>query len=110
MKCATYKLMLTRSTSAVSDKEREHLKDVLKNIPISDYFITIDQSPLNSVCRFITSITIIRRSIEEAKPIADLIENILTENGIYVRREETFLIWGESDKHFTSSLDEDKFH
>lgn len=100
MKCKAYKLMLTKSKSAINDKQLDSVVKLLNAFSKKDYVITIDPTPLNPICRFTTSIIILKRSLEEAAPISDEIIKLLETNGEKVTRVETFLIWDEPTKHF----------
>lgn len=100
MKRKTYKLMLTKSQSAISHEQLENIFNLLEVFSKNDYVITIDPTPLNPICRFTTSIIILKRSLEEATPISDEITKLLEANGEKVTRVETFLIWDEPTKHF----------
>lgn len=100
MKHKTYKLMLTKSQSAISHRQLENIRKLLEFFSQKDYVITIEPTPFNPICRFTTSIIILRRSLVEAAPISDEITKLLEANGEKVTRVETYLIWDEPTKQF----------
>jgi hypothetical protein len=100
MKHETYKLMLTKSQSAISHEQLENITKLLEIFSQKDYVITIEPTPLNPICRFTTSIIILKRSLEEAAPLSDEITKLLETNGEKVTKVETYLIWDEPTKHF----------
>ena len=104
MQRKTYKLMLTQSMSAIDSKQLGNITNVLNTVPTSDYVITIEPTPYNTVCHFTTSITIRKRSLEEALPICNEITKLLESNGEIVKRFETILIWDEPEKHIYMDL------
>ncbi len=92
--------MLTKSQSAIRHEQLENIINLSKVFSKNDYVITIDPTPLNPICKFTTSIIILKRSLEEAAPISDKITKLLEANGEKVTRVETFLIWDEPTKRF----------
>lgn len=95
MECPTYKLLLVNSKSATNDDEMEKIKKLLSNIPESDYYITIEHTPLNPTCHYTTSIIILKSSHQEAEPIAEKIASLLSEHDIKTEKFSSTLLWKE---------------
>lgn len=93
-RCKTYMIMLPQSQSALSDTSMQKLQAALMEISEDKFFISIHPTPLNSVAKYTTTITIIAKSLEAAEPIYQEIKKSLDAIGEKYERHIAELWFG----------------
>lgn len=101
VKCETYIAMLTKSPR--TQELEETICSALKKYE-NDIFIAAQPTPLNKITSYTLSITVLRKSLEEAEPIYQLINDELEKLGISAIKEKTCLWYGEDAIKFYQPL------
>lgn len=93
-KTQTYRIIIKNEEWAFSDLTEELLGNIFENISTDDYFVSILPTPLLTT-KYSASITILKKSLEEALPVYNEICKCLDNRKITFVKSTTELLWGD---------------
>lgn len=85
----------------------EDISKYLPHVDKTDYTITLNPTPFNKTQAMTPVVIILRRSVEEARPIADkIVAELKGKQGYRIIETTMYLLWDEPDNKFRQKIEE----